>query len=132
MRNFLRYHRNALLWAFLILTLCTMPVSGVTSIKLLNLLSFDKLAHMVLFALQFWFIAIGLVKQYKFSYKRNRASTIAFLLSVSYGGIIELIQGYLLSGRTMDIMDMIANIIGAIFGWILFKIFNKNRESKAV
>lgn len=105
-----------------------MPVKGVVSIKLLDLLSFDKLAHMVLFALQFWFIAIGLVKQYKFSYKRNRVSSIAFLLSVSYGGVIELIQGYLLSGRTMDIMDMLANIIGAIIGWILFRIFNKKRQ----
>lgn len=131
MRNFLRYHRNALLWAFLILVLCTMPVSGVTSIKLLDLLSFDKLAHMLLFALQFWFIAIGLVKQYKFSYKRNRAASIAFLLSVSYGGIIELIQGYLLSGRTMDIMDMIANIIGAIIGWFLFRIFNRKAEKNS-
>lgn len=109
-----------------------MPVSGVTSVKLLDLLSFDKLAHMLLFALQFWFIAIGLVKQYKFSYKRNRVSSIAFLLAVSYGGIIELIQGYLLSGRTMDLMDMIANIVGAIFGWIVFKIFNRKKESSSV
>jgi glycopeptide antibiotics resistance protein len=109
-----------------------MPVSGVTSIKLLDLLSFDKLAHMLMFALQFWFIAIGLLKQYKFSYKRKRVSSIAFLLSVSYGGIIELIQGYLLSGRTMDIMDMIANIVGAIIGWILFKIFNRKRENQSV
>lgn len=87
---------------------------------------------MLMFALQFWFIAIGLLKQYKFSYKRKRVSSIAFLLSVSYGGIIELIQGYLLSGRTMDIMDMIANIVGAIIGWILFKIFNRKRENQSV
>ena len=51
MRTFLKYNRNALLWAFLILALCTMPVSGITSIKLLDLLSFDKLAHMLLFAM---------------------------------------------------------------------------------
>lgn len=132
MRNFLRYHRNALLWAFLILVLCAMPVSGIKSVKLLDLLSFDKLAHMLMFALQFWFIAIGLVKQYKFSYKRNRASSIAFLLAVSYGGLIELMQGYVLSGRTMDIMDMIANVIGAIFGWILFRIFNRKREKGSI
>lgn len=109
-----------------------MPVSGVKSVKLLDLLSFDKLVHMLLFALQFWFIAIGLVKQYKFSYKRKRVSSIAFLLAVSYGGIIELIQGYLLSGRTMDIMDMIANIVGAIIGWLLFRLFNKKRESASI
>ncbi len=109
-----------------------MPVSGITPVKLLNLLSFDKLVHMLMFALQFWFIAIGLVKKYKFSYKRGRVSSIAFLLAVSYGGVIELIQGYLLSGRTMDIMDMIANVFGAIIGWILFRIFNKKREKQAI
>lgn len=109
-----------------------MPVSGIKSVKLLDLLSFDKLAHMLMFALQFWFLAIGLVKQYKFSYKRNRASSIAFLIAVSYGGLIELMQGYVLSGRTMDIMDMIANIIGAIIGWILFRIFNRKREKVSI
>ncbi len=125
MHTFFKYNRNALLWAFLILALCTMPVTGITSIKLLNLLSFDKLAHMLLFAMQFWFIAIGQLKQHVFSYKRKRASTLAFIITVAYGGTIELIQGYLLSNRTMDILDMVANIIGAIIGWFFFIAFKK-------
>lgn len=105
-----------------------MPVEGVVSVKLLDLLSFDKLAHMTLFAMQFWFIAVAHIKRYVFSYKRKRAIAIAFIFTVSYGGLIELIQGYLLSGRTMDIMDMLANIIGALLGWLFFKIFKKKKE----
>lgn len=131
MRTFLKYNRNALLWAFLILALCTMPVNGVATIKLLNLLSFDKLAHMLLFAMQFWFIAIGQLKQHVFSYKRKRASTLAFILTVTYGGLIELMQGYLLSNRTMDILDMVANIIGATIGWFFFIAFKKKYKKES-
>lgn len=131
MRTFLKYNRNALLWAFLILALCTMPVSGITSIKLLDLLSFDKLAHMLLFAMQFWFIAIGQLKQHVFSYKRKRAATLAFIITIAYGGSIELIQGFLLTGRTMDILDMVANIIGATIGLFFFLAFKKKYKKEA-
>lgn len=128
MRTFFKYNRNALLWAFLILVLCTMPVKGISTFKLLDLLSFDKLAHMLLFAMQFWFIAIGQAKQHVFSYKRKRVPIIAFILTVAYGGAIELIQGYLLSGRTMDLLDMLANTIGAIVGWLVLIAFKNKKE----
>ena len=80
---------------------------------------------MALFFIQFWFLAIGLSKQFVFSYKRKRVVVIAFLVSVTYGAIIELIQGYVISGRSMDVMDMIANVIGAAIGWITFLFFNR-------
>lgn len=86
---------------------------------------------MLLFAMLFWFIAIGQLKQHVFSYKRKRASTLAFIITVAYGGAIELIQGNLLSGRTMDILDMIANIIGATIGWFFFLAFKKKYKKEA-
>ena len=133
MRNFLKYNQNALLWAFLILVLCTMPVKGLPSFHLLNLISFDKFAHMVLFAVQFWFLVIGQIKQQHFSYKRKYVAQISFGITILYGAVIELVQGYLLSGRTMDIMDMIANIIGATLGWALYLYFRqKNKAEKEI
>jgi glycopeptide antibiotics resistance protein len=125
MRVFLKYHRNALIWAFLILVLCTMPVSGIEPFKLLNLFSFDKVIHMVLFAFQFWFLVIGIIKQRTFSYKRKRSGRLAFIITIIYGAIIELLQGYVLENRTMDVMDMIANIVGAGIGWLMFYYFKR-------
>ncbi len=130
MRNFFKYYRNALIWAFLILVLCTMPVKGIVTFKLIDLISFDKLAHMGLFAIQFWFLAIAHLKQYVFSYKRSAVGIRAFIITVLYGGFIELLQGYVLSGRTMDIMDMLANIIGAIAGWLVFFYFKQRAKKR--
>jgi glycopeptide antibiotics resistance protein len=124
----LKYYRNALIWAFLILLLCSMPVKGIATFKLINILDFDKLAHMLLFGIQFWFLAIGQSKKYVFSYKRMRVGRVAFIITLLYGAGIELMQGYLLSGRTMDIMDMLANTIGALIGWLLFYIFKQRGE----
>jgi hypothetical protein len=89
----LKYYRNALIWAFLILLLCSMPVKGITTFKLINILAFDKLAHMVLFGIQFWFLAIGQSKKYVFSYKRMRVGRVAFIITLLYGAGIELMQG---------------------------------------
>jgi VanZ family protein len=102
-----------------------MPVSGIEPFKLLNLFSFDKAIHMVLFAFQFWFLVIGLIKQRTFSYKRKRSGRLAFTITIIYGAVIELIQGYILENRTMDLMDMIANIIGAGLGWFMFYYFKR-------
>ena len=131
MRVFFKYHRNALIWAFLILVLCTMPVSGIEPFRLLDLFSFDKVVHMVLFAFQFWFLVIGIIKQRIFSYKRKRSARLAFIITIIYGAVIELIQGYILENRTMDVMDMIANIVGAAMGWGMFYYFKRKVKSSS-
>ena len=101
-----------------------MPVNGVEPFKLLNLFSFDKIIHMVLFAFQFWFLVIGIIKQRTFSYKRNRSARLAFIITSIYGAVIELIQGYVVN-RNMDPMDMLANTIGAGIGWLMYYYFKR-------
>lgn len=130
MLTFIKYNRNALLWAFLILGLCSMPVKGIPNFSLLSLFSLDKVAHMVLFGTQFWLLATGLQKQYATKLSRVQIVVISFTASAVYGALIELMQGYLLSGRSMDIGDAIANVIGCILGSIAFVFVYRSKSKK--
>lgn len=57
--------------------------------------------------------------------KINKVS-IVLLLSMLVSTSIEIIQSYI--GRVFDIDDIILNVIGAIIGFIIYKIFNKIKD----
>lgn len=86
--------------AFLILFLSLQPNAEGDPKLLLS----DKLLH---------FIAYG-VMVLPVSLERVYPQFLVFLIALTYGGFIELIQPFW--GREADIMDMLANITGLIFG----------------
>ncbi len=55
--------------------------------------------------------AVTMFSRYRFS--------ISFFSAAIYGGLIELYQGFILSNRTADWVDFLANCIGAIIGMML-------------
>lgn len=50
---------------------------------------------------------------------------VALLFCVSYGGALELMQFYLFSQRSGDVLDFIANATGALGGLLLYSKVNK-------
>jgi VanZ family protein len=50
----------------------------------------------------------------------------AFLLSISYGILIEILQGTVFVNRSADPIDVVANTIGAILGWFVYTRIHKN------
>ena len=41
------------------------------------------------------------------------------LLAAAYGGLIELLQGWMDNGRGEDVYDFLADVIGAAIGWMV-------------
>ena len=72
-----------------------------------NLLVSDKLLH---------FIAYG-VMVLPISLERDYSHLLIFLIALTFGGLIELIQPF--CGREADIMDFFANAAGIIFGILI-------------
>ena len=48
-------------------------------------------------------------------------------ISVGIGGVLELIQEYLVSGRDGSLSDMTANTIGSLFGLLLFSWWQRSQ-----
>jgi len=49
------------------------------------------------------------------------------MVSVIWGGVIEYLQKAISTGRHFEFFDIIANIIGALVGVAMFKLFFKKR-----
>ncbi|PCJ63915.1 MAG: hypothetical protein COA58_14890 [Bacteroidetes bacterium] len=106
-----RAHIPAIIWTILIGSSCLVPAATFRSFSFDSLIQVDKLIHLILYLLfvLFWALAIP-------SSKKN--TLILLITGVSYGILIEILQGSMHLGRSYELDDIIANTIGAILGVI--------------
>ncbi len=74
----------------------------------------DKLVHAVLFAVQSLLLRRALAAR-----GAPRAALWAAVVASAYGGLMEVLQGPI-PGRATGVTDMIANIVGALGGAIMW------------
>ena len=95
-----------------------MPGRDVPHISFLEMLSFDKWVH----ASIFFVLTLLLAKAIHLS---NNQSTVYLFISTAtaiiYGGALEIMQGLVFEERSADVYDFIANSVGAIAAWFLYK-----------
>jgi VanZ family protein len=90
-----------------------------------ELLGYDKLAHLVVFAILSFALLIGIRTSNNAKELTKRMKIRALSICTVYGLILESLQ-YFVPGRMVDIYDLLANTFGAIVGVILFSTFIKN------
>jgi VanZ family protein len=119
----LKYNWPGIIWAFIILVLSTITPPSVYIPNLFDLFAPDKIAHFLIYGAFVVILYFGFRKSGG-RLARNQYS-FSSLIAVTYGGLIEIYQGYLLPNRTGDYVDFIANCIGCLIGWILTKFLVK-------
>lgn len=111
----------SIIWALIILALCSMPGRFIPSTTWLELLSFDKWVHAGIF-----FVLVSLLGlAVKINNQSKNLFVLYFSLSVMYGGALEIMQATLFSERSADWYDMIANSFGCLMAFLLTKKFNR-------
>jgi hypothetical protein len=108
-----------IIWALIILILCGIPGKDIPHISFLELLSFDKFVHAGIFFILFFFAVRGFRLQEKFPVLKKHAALIAFISASAYGGLTEILQATVFSGRSADVFDFIADSFGC-FAALLF------------
>lgn len=104
------YFIPALLWMGSVLFLSTRSVSGIP-IPLFK--GADKIAHFVFYSIMVYAFAWGYLKTHQLNLSKL---LLAAYWSVLFGGLIELVQHYLVNGRTGEWADFFANTIGVLIG----------------
>ena len=122
---FLKHTKWAMLWALLILILCGIPGRDIPHISFLELLSFDKFVHAGIFFVLIVLTIRGFILQTSFNIFHQSPKTSAFLICVSYGGLLEIMQGTIFEERSADVYDFIANSFGCILGLLLYNWIEK-------
>lgn len=117
----LRFILPSVLWTILVVVVSIAPSSSVelSEIKIANL---DKIAHFILYTLLSFFWTVGLKRQNINLRLRSRAYVVVVLGGFVLGLVLEIIQHFFTLSRSFEVLDLIANGIGCIFGVIIFKI----------
>lgn len=117
--NILKHQLPTIAWAIFILVLCTSSSGGFITQKLFGIHT-DKLGHAFIFAVLVFFLMLGFIKQWRFSFLIKKIRSISILIAIIYAIIIELIQHFFTVDRIADYWDVIADIIGSFGGLLLF------------
>ena len=77
----------------------------------------DKVFHASAYCLFtiLWFLTF----YYKLGLKKAKALSLSVLLAITFGILIEVLQGVLTSNRQMELNDVIANTIGALIAAVV-------------
>ena len=119
-----KYLLGAIIWTITIAVLCLESSSDLPSVKVIGI---DKIVHVT-----FHFVFVNL--WYLFFVNNNFTKyfsnlvTKTFFLSLTYGVLIEIAQQLFTKTRQADILDVLANITGAILAVILIKILSQRKK----
>ena len=108
-------YKFALLWAAVIFGLCSMPGRLIPTVSWLELLSFDKWVHAGVFFTLVTLFGIAV----KANQQDGKLIYLWFIVSVLYGGALEIMQATVFSERSADWLDMIANSFGCVVALLL-------------
>ena len=94
---------------FYTLVITTLSLVQLDDIPKLNTGFDDKIAHFLCYAILclMWFLSF-------YSFKIKRSLFAAFAFSILFGLIIEIIQSQATVHRTAEVLDFLANTIGAL------------------
>ena len=107
-------------WTIFLIVVTLLPKGAVSQTNFLNIPHFDKVSHLAAYLLLVFLWSSALFQKTT----KIKAARISFYGSIFLGIILEILQWQLNFGRHFEILDIIANIIGAILGLIAFyKIF---------
>ena len=109
-----------------------MPGEDIPTYNFWDLLALDKLGHAFFFGIQSLFFVISFKKVSYYKELPTRPIYLAVVVTIIYGGILELIQGTVFAGRTGDVFDFIANTAGSLFGVLFFRIIYGRELTRTV
>ena len=114
-------------WALLIAFLCLTPGSTLPTWEWADLLSVDKAVHALMFGVLTVLLARAMRKG---AWTQGKVLFVACMVSVVYGGAMELLQSIPGLGRQGDWVDLTANTAGALFGlfWLRRR-WNRERHT---
>jgi hypothetical protein len=104
-------------WGALIFALCAMPGMYIPAVSWLELLSFDKWVHAGIFFILVWLLAIAVLLQKQ----KKKLIHLFVVLSIIYGGLLELMQAKVFSNRSADWQDFVANSFGCLMALFFYK-----------
>lgn len=110
------YLRLAVLWTLITLYLSLISARSAARFNVWDIIGFDKLGHLVFYTVFSFLWSMGVRK-------RSINKNFPLIFAICFGIIMEICQFYLFNGRSFELYDILANVVGSVIGVILFKNF---------
>jgi len=117
-----RFGLAAICWTVITTILTLLPGKDLPEVKIVN---FDKFGHLCVF---------GLLALLYLIWNRSTAPPAKFspliitLLCITFGGLIEILQGAFYTDRHADIFDFVANSVGCLTAWVVVECVGKSNH----
>lgn len=116
-------------WAIVIIIFAIIPGTYVPEVQnIWNLLQWDKLIHIFLFAIFVMLLINDLQKQNKVRFLQKSPVLFALSFGTIFGLFTEMIQLFEFLQRNSNVYDLIADVVGCALGIILFYGLYKKKE----
>src|ERR1700712_370088 len=113
MKFSLKYHRLTILWALFVLVLCSIKIGDNVTHQPMFFPGFDKLVHCGFFFVLVAFWCNGIIRKQNTRLVSYKDAAIVTIISILYGGLIELLQLTIFTWRSADWSDLFADTVGA-------------------
>ena len=116
------YFWFAISWTLFIVIMCLISSANIPKIEISEA---DKYVHALIHIL---FTFLWFMSFLKFKIPLNKSIFYAFVFSVSFGLLIEILQKTLTTTRQFDVFDIISNILGTVLSYIIVLICAKKKS----
>ena len=106
---FIRFQLPALLWAVTIFIASSIPAYSIPN---LSIFSHDKLLHLLVYFIFTSLVYIALIHQTRFPALSQRPLLWSAIIAAIYGALDEFHQSF--TGRSSDVLDLLADVAGAL------------------
>lgn len=126
MKLFIKSFIYSFLWMIVIAFLSLLPGADIPTPSFLRIPYMDKIVHFFMYFIFALLIIYGYLK-YTRGNLRKKHIIISFFIVVFWGGLMEILQGVFQFslGRSMDLIDFIANLTGSLVAILIFYITTK-------
>lgn len=104
-------------WAVIIAVLSLIPGDQLPQIDW-EFISIDTLVHFIMYLVLAFSMGLSTLKK-NLNLSKTKLYLLILTAGIGYGALIEILQGTLIYRRYFDLMDLLANSLGTIFGIIL-------------
>lgn len=125
--NILRNYWKSIAIAIIILYLSFAPPSTFKIIPTFEIVNLDKIVHLMMYAALTFVLMHDFIRHNKNNIKFRSFVYLCVIFPILFGGIIEIMQTTFFAPRTGSWFDMMFNISGVFFGWLLIYLFKKKR-----
>lgn len=125
-----KYFWKTYLWGAFILIICGIPGDELDNFNIVIIPYLDKMVHLVLYFIFAIFLYSAFSQYYSNHYYKARTFIYGSAIALGYGILIELMQLYIFTHRSFEILDIVGNIIGIIAALASYPAIHRLTEEK--